>query len=131
MARLLDEPTFQNSSKVYFDTNGDLASTGFVQVRLGKVNDGDRMLALVEANSAWRSSRPEILGIVAAVSEDGQFTNAVCFTSYDAAQDGESRKIPPDILQRGDQMMSLTVGELEFLDLKSPWLDSPNKIDLK
>jgi hypothetical protein len=68
---------------------------------------------------------PAILGIVGAVSQDGQFTNAVYFTSYGAAREGVGRDIPQAVLSRGDEMMSLTVGELEFLDLTSPWLDSP------
>ena len=126
LANALDgDATFRDCTKAYFDTNGDLAATGFVQIRLGQVSDGDRMLTLIEANSAWRTSRPDILGIVAAVSEDGQFTNAVCFTSYDAAHEGESQHIPADVLNRGDEMMSLIVGELEYLDLRTPWLDSP------
>ncbi len=127
MGKLLDgEATFQNSTKVYVDTNGDLTSTGFVQVRLGRVSDGDRMLALIEGNSSWRTSRPEILGIVGAVTADGQFINAVYFTTYDAARKGQGQDIPPDVLNRSAEMMSLTVGTLEFLDLKSPWLYSPN-----
>jgi hypothetical protein len=118
------EPTIQHFTKVYFDTNGDLNSTGFVQVRLGRVSDGDRMLALIEGNSSWRTSRPDILGIVVAASAEGQFANAVYFTSYDAASEGEREDIPPDVLNRGDEMMSLIVGELEFLDLTDPWIDS-------
>jgi hypothetical protein len=119
------EPAIQTSTKVYFDTNGDLNSTGFVQIRLGQVSDGDRMLALIDGNSSWRTSRPDILGIAGAVSEGGQFTNAVYFTSYEAASEGEGKDIPREVHARGDEMMSLIVGELEYLDLKDPWLGWP------
>ena len=127
MEKLLDgEATFQNCNKVYYDVNGDLNSTEFVQIRLGRVSDGDRMLALIHGNSLWRTSRPDILGIVGAVSDDGQFTNAVYFTSYEASIElDEGNDIPPDVRVRGVEMMSLLVGELEYLDLKDPWLDSP------
>lgn len=127
MEKLLDvEATFQDCTKVYSDTDGDLNSTGFVQIRLGRVNDGDRMLALIEGNSAFRRSSPDILAIVGAISTDGGFTNAVYFTSYEASRQlDEGKDIPPDVQARGNEMMSLLVGELEYLDLKEPWLDSP------
>jgi hypothetical protein len=123
---LAGEAAFEDSTKVYFDTNGDLSLTGFVQIRLGHVSDGDRMLALIEGNSSWRTSRPEILGIMGVVSAGGQFTNAVYFTSYEAAHGlDDSEAIPADVRARGAEMMSLLGGELEYLDLKNPWLDAP------
>ena len=60
------------------------------------------------------TSRPDILGIVGAVSEDGGFTNAVYFTSNDAASEGERKDIPPEVLNRGDEMMSLASESWSF-----------------
>ncbi len=30
--------------------------------------------------------------------------------------------MPSDVQARGEEMMTLVVGELEYLDLKDPWL---------
>jgi hypothetical protein len=118
------EPTVQTSTQVYFDTNGDLNSTGFVQVRFGQLGNVDRMMALMAENSPWRTSRAEILGIVGVDFGDGRFTNLVYFNSYDTAHDGE-KDLPPDVRTRMDEMRSLLVGELEVLDLKNPWFGWP------
>lgn len=120
------EPAIQTSTRVYSDTNGDLNSTGFVQIRSGEVSDGDRMLDLIEGNSSFRTAHEDILGIVGVVSDDGGFTNAVYFTSYEASRRlDEDNDMPPDVQARGEEMMTLVVGEPEYLDLKDPWLGCP------
>jgi hypothetical protein len=120
------EPAIQTSTRVYSDTNGDLNSTGFVQIRSGQVSDGDRMLDLMEGNSSFRTAHEDILGIVGVVSDDGGFTNAVYFTSYEAScRLDEDNDMPSDVQARGEEMMTLVVGEPEYLDLKDPWLGCP------
>lgn len=120
------EPAIQTSTRVYSDTNGDLNSTGFVQIRSGEVSDGDRMLDLMEGNSSFRTAHEDILGIVGVVSDDGGFTNAVYFTSYEASRRlDEDNDMPSDVQARGEEMMTLVVGEPEYLDLKDPWLGCP------
>jgi hypothetical protein len=120
------EPAIQTSTRVYSDTNGDLNSTGFVQIRSGEVSDGDRMLDLMEGNSSFRTAHEDILGIVGVVSDDGGFTNAVYFTSYEAScRLDEDNDMPSDVQARGEEMMTLVVGEPEYLDLKDPWLGCP------
>jgi hypothetical protein len=120
------EPAIQTSTRVYSDTNGDLNSTGFVQIRSGQVSDGDRMLDLIEGNSSFRTAHEDIPGIVGVVSDDGGFTNAVYFTSYEASRRlDEDNDMPPDVQARGEEMMTLVVGEPEYLDLKDPWLGCP------
>ena len=117
------EPAIQTSTKVYFDTNGDLNSTEFVQVGSGMVSDVDLMLALIEGNSSWRTYRPDILGIVGADFGAGQFTYAAYFTSHDTAREvDDGKNMPLEVKARTDEMTSLVTGELEYLDLKDPWL---------
>lgn len=117
------EPAIQTSTKVYFDTNGDLNSTEFVKVGSGMVSDVDLMLALIEGNSSWRTSRPDILGIVGADFGAGQFTYAAYFTSHDTAREvDDGKNMPLEVKARMDEMTSLVTGELEYLDLKDPWL---------
>jgi hypothetical protein len=120
------EPAIQTSTKVYFDTNGDLNSTEFVKVGLGTLSDVDSMLALIEGNSSWRTSRPDILGIVGADFGAGQFTYAAFFTSHDTAREvDEGENMPQEVRARMDKMTSLVIGELEYLDLMDPWLGWP------
>jgi hypothetical protein len=126
MEKLFDgEATFQDSTNAYIDTAGDLDSAGFVQVMTGQVSDPERGMALMGDNSSWRGTRPDILGIVGADFGDGRFTTTIYFTSEAAAREGEGKEIPPDVQARIDEMMSLIVGQLDYLDLRSPWLDSP------
>lgn len=120
-----DEATFQDSKQVYVDAIGDLNSAGFVQVMIGQVSDADRGMALMGDNSSWRGSRSDILGIVGADFGDGRFTTTVYFTSEVEAREGERSAMPPEVQVRMSEMVSLLVGPLEYLDLKSPWLDSP------
>ncbi len=120
------EPAIQTSTKVYSDTNGDLNSTGFVQIRFGQVSDGDRMLKLIEGNSSFRTAHRDVLGIVGVVSDDGGFTSVVYFTSYEASRQlDEENDMPSDVRARGREIMTLLVGELEYQDLKNPWLGWP------
>ena len=103
------EPTFQDSTDV--------------QVGSGTVSDVDLMLALIEGNSSWRTSRPDILGIVGADFGAGQFTYAAYFTSHDTAREvDDGKNMPLEVTARMDEMTSLVTGELEYLDLKDPWL---------
>ena len=84
------------------------------------------MLNLIEGNSSFRTAHQDILGIVGIVSDDGGFTNAVYFTSHEASRRlDEDNDLPSDVQTRGEQMLTLVVGELECLDLKYPWLGWP------
>jgi hypothetical protein len=84
------------------------------------------MLDLMEGNSSFRTAHEDIPGIVGVVSDDGGFTNAVYFTSYEASRRlDEDNDMPSDVQARGEEMMTLVVGEPEYLDLKDPWLGCP------
>ena len=49
----------------------------------------------------------------------------IYFESEEAARKGESKPLPAELQAQMQEMMSLSVGQPEFLDLKAPWLDSP------
>lgn len=127
MEKLLDgEATFQDSTDVMVETVGDPDAAGFVQVISGQSSDPDRSQELGTKNlPAQRSLRPDILGSVGVRHEGGRYTMVIYFESEQAAREGERKPPPPDIEADMKEMMSLMVGAPEFLDLKSPWLDSP------
>jgi hypothetical protein len=126
MEKLFDgDVTFQDSTSAYVDTVGDPDTAGFVQVMIGQVSDPERGLALMSDSSLWREVRPDILGMVSAAFGDGQFTTTVYFTSEADARNAERQDPPPEVQARLEEMMSMLVGPMEYLDLTRPWLDSP------
>lgn len=126
METLFDgQPTFQDSNDVQVDTSGDPDAAGFVQVMTGQVTDPDRAKQLMAEQPDMRTLRPDILGSVSVGHEDGKWTMVIYFTSEAEAREGEAKQMPPEALKAMEEMQALSVGQPEFLDLKSPWLDSP------
>ena len=126
MEKLFDgEPTFQDSNDIQVDTSGDPDAAGFVQVMTGQVTDPDRAKQLMAEQPDMRTLRPDILGSVSVGHEDGKWSMVIYFTSEAEAREGEAKEMPPEALKAMEEMQSLSVGQPEFLDLKTPWLDSP------
>jgi hypothetical protein len=119
------EPIFYDSTDVTVEQIGDLDSAGFVQVMSGQVTDPDRAKQLMAEQPDMRSLRPDVLGSVSVGHEDGKWTMVIYFTSEAEARAGEAKEMPPEALAVMEQMNALSVGQPEFLDLKTPWLDSP------
>lgn len=123
----MEEPTFQDSSRVEVDVSGDPDSAGFVQVMQGRTSDPDRARQLMAQDSSadWAAFRPDIIGSVSVEHHDGGYTMALYFTSEEAAREGERKEPPPQMKAVMEEMDSLSVGETAFFDLKQPWLFSP------
>ncbi len=122
----VDEPTFQDSTDVLTDVREDMDSAGFVQVMTGRTRDEERSKQLMAQTRDVRIEwRPDILGQVAVGHGDGRFTMINYFTSESAAREGERKELPDELRQMGQEMMSLSDGMPQFLDLLTPWLDSP------
>jgi hypothetical protein len=120
------EATFDDSEDVVTDVVGDPDTAGFVQVMRGRTTDARRVREIMaESSSQWPAFRPDILGSLDALHDDGRFTMAVYFTSEQAAREGEKKEPPAEIRAQMEEMNSLSAGEPEFLDLRNPWLYSP------
>ena len=119
------DATFQDSTDVTIEENGDLDSAGFVQVMSGQVTDPDRAKQLMADQPDMRELRPDVLGSVSVGGEDGKWTMVIYFKSEAEAREGEAKEMPPEALKAMQEMQTLAVGQPEFLDLKTPWLDSP------
>jgi len=117
------EATFRDSSDVQVDTSGDPDAAGFVQVMTGQVSDQDRAKELMAQMPDMRALRPDILGSVNVGQDDGKWTMVIYFKSEKDAREGESKEMPPEALRAMEEMQSLSVGQPEFLDLKTPWMD--------
>ena len=120
------EVTFRDGIDVTIDVSGDPDAAGFVQVMQGRASDPERARDLMAQNpDEWAAFRPEILGRVAVVYEDGSYTMAMYFVTEDAAREGERKEPPPKLKAQMGEMSRLVAGEPEFLDLPQPWLYSP------
>ena len=91
----------------------------------GQVTDPDRSKQLMAQMPDMRALRPDILGSVSVGHEDGKWTMVIYFSSEAEAREGEKKEMPPEMAATMEEMQSLSVGEPAFLDLKTPWLDSP------
>ena len=117
---------FEDSEDVLVDAVGDFDAAGFVQVITGRTTDPRRARELMHADSEeWRAFRPDVLGSVDVLQDDGRFTMAVYFTSEQEAREGERKEPPAELRAQMEELNRLAAGEMEFLDLKNPWLYSP------
>jgi hypothetical protein len=118
--------TFIDSEDVVPDVTGDPDRARFVQVLSGRATNPRRARQIMDQSSAQsRDFRPEILGSLNVMQDDGSFTMAIYFTSEQEAREGERKEPPPELAAQMEELNSLAAGPLEFLDLKDPWLYSP------
>ena len=113
---------FESTDVTTSQSGGGSDDAGFVQVMQGKVNDIEAARALgkrMEEDMPRR--RPDVIGDVNVMSEDGTFYNLIYFTSVEEARKGEKAMAedPPASMEEWGQLM---VGEMTFWDLEDPWL---------
>jgi hypothetical protein len=127
MAKLFDsDPVFRDSTRVLVDVRGNPDDAGFVQVMQGASSDPDRAWKLMEQDDTdWSAFRPDILGSVSIGHADGRWTMVNYFTSEAEARAGEQKEAPAELQQQMEELMSLSTGEPEFLDIPEPWFTSP------
>jgi hypothetical protein len=121
------EPTFQESTDVVADVNGDPDRAGFVQVMQGRGNDPERAKELMAQDAdRWAELRPDVIGSLAIGHDGGGYTMVMYFTSEAEAREGERQELPPDLQAQMEEMNKLNIGEPEFYDLKNPVMSSPD-----
>jgi hypothetical protein len=126
--RLFDgEVTFLDSDDVTLDLIGDPDRAGFVQVMQGQVTDPQRAKELMAQfpQDAMADLRPDMLGSVMIGHDDGRWTQVLYFTSEAEAREGERKEPPPEWRATMEELTKLSVGEPDFIDLRSPVLQSP------
>ena len=114
------ETRFADYDDVILLGPGGSDAAGFVQVMQGQVVDVERERAMTR-DFAQRPMdfRPDILGGVAAIGDDGTFVQAIYFTSEAEAREGEQKPMPPDMQEMMEQSQANTT-EISFIDLTSP-----------
>ncbi|HEY3926543.1 MAG TPA: hypothetical protein VGL75_18435 [Acidothermaceae bacterium] len=117
-----DDITFHNSSEMEILLGGGDDSAGFVQVLQGRTNDEAQMRTTGrEIQDRLHALRPDILGVVVAFHGDGGFTQAIYFSSEEAAR--ASEKALGNDSELSQRLRATIEGDLTFFDLKEPDFD--------
>jgi hypothetical protein len=116
-----DDVTFHDCEEVDIAFGGGTDSAGFVQVIQGRAKDQAEMRRVgTEVEEDLHALRPDILGITIAWHGNGGFTQAVYFTSQEAARAAETGMQGSELSRR---FMLLMDGEMTFYDLTEPDFD--------
>ena len=121
MMSLMDGPVeFHDCDDVTLFMDGGSDRAGFVQIIQGKVEDPDRIKAMLADTSMLHEMRPDIIGGTLALEPDGTFTETIAFRDEDSAREGEKMEPPAEVRSELESMM---VGA-RFYDLHHPWFES-------
>jgi hypothetical protein len=98
----------------------------FVQVMRGRTSDPVRAKELMDQFPLedMKTLRPEILGSLTIWRDDGEWAQAIFFTSEAEAREGE-RIEPPQAWQGVMEQLMKLGDQPEFLDIRRPVLHSP------
>lgn len=119
------EPDFLDCDNVQVMLDGGSDDAGFVQVMRGRSDDVARMHSLFLSHSDdMRKARPEIIGGLMLDGGNGQYVEAIYFTSEADARNGEASEPPDEIRAEIEEAMGL-MGDATYFDLKDPILRSP------
>ena len=120
------EATFDDFDDVVVLGPGGSDQAGFVQVMRGRVVDVERERAMAQELSQMPSDfRPDIIGGVEGLKDDGTFVMAMYFTSEAEAREGEKKPIPADMQAMMEEGKANTI-EMTFIDLSKPVFHAPS-----
>jgi hypothetical protein len=126
MQQFVSDVDFHDCNRVMLLGGGGSDAAGFVQVMQGHVDDPgniDRLESLFgDQEDVMKEARPDILGEVIAVHDDGNgYSNLVYFTSEADARANEGKELPPAAAAMLEEAMKLAPIDAYF-DLTEPHL---------
>ena len=112
---------FHDCTEVMTYGEAPARGAGFVQVMEGRITNLQRLREMSEkVDSVMRRERPDVLGWIAAVHEDGAgCTQAVYFRDEASAREAEGREPSPEAMQVMTETQSLFQVS-EYTDLHTP-----------
>ena len=114
--------TFSDSEDVDEFMGGGSDDAGFVQVMKGHGVSRDRMRAMDEHFEQHGTGlRPDLLGGLRVWTGPDRYVEVAYFTSEAEAREGEKREPPAELVDAMREFEELS-RNLEFIDLKEPWL---------
>ena len=122
MAKVTDDVVVHDCSRVATLFGGGKDNAGFVQVIQGRIKDRAKAEEFfgrtAEAEKVLGGARPDVIGEVIAVHDDGDtYTDVVYFSSEEEARANETKPMPPEAQQMMDEMEA-AIEITEFLDLR-------------
>jgi hypothetical protein len=118
----INEPSIADYDDVILVRGGGSDEAGFVQVMVGHAANPDRARQLTrDLAQVGADFRPDILGGLVGIRDDGSLVQAFYFTSEQGAREGEKLEPPAEFREGFDEESQLT-SEVRFLDLTEPWL---------
>ena len=115
-----EPPTFADYDDVLTFRGGVSPGAGFVQAMLGSVSDADRERELSRAFVSLDSDmRPDLLGGIIGIGDDGRFAQAMYFSSEAEARVGEQSDVPAEMAEGFAEEQQL-ITEIRYLDLTAP-----------
>lgn len=113
---------FHETTDVQVMHHGHPDDAHFVQVMEGHVADRERAVELEhESDSMLSELRPDLLGVMTAFFDDGEFTEVAYFRSEEEAREGESRELPDAAASQFAEWERVMKVE-RYLDVRDPWL---------
>ncbi len=117
-------PTFYNCTDVTEFMGGGSDDAGFVQLMIYKPSDLNKAKELNKKfENMDMSGRPDIIGGTSAVSSDGTVIDTNYFTSEAEARAGEKAEMPAEMQEMMKEYQEV-MGNVEYVDIKDPWLQS-------
>ena len=114
--------TFTDSDDVETFLAGGSNDAGFVQVMKGSRTDRDQLHAMDKSFVEHAPSfRPDLIGVLRVWSGPDAYVEVAYFTSEAEAREGETKEPPAELADQMSQFEELTAN-IEFLDLREPWL---------
>ncbi len=114
--------TFSDSEDVDEFMGGGSDDAGFVQVMKGHGVSRDRMRAMDEQFEQHGTGlRPDLLGGLRVWTGPDRYVEVAYFTSEAEAREGEQREPPAELADAMREFEELS-RNMEFIDLKEPWL---------
>ena len=116
--------TFADYADALTFRGGVSANAGFVQAMLGTVSDAERERELSRAFvSLDTDMRPDLLGGIVGVRDDGRFAQAMYFSSEAEARAGEQSGVPEEMAASFAEEQQL-ITEIRYLDLTRPMIST-------
>ena len=121
MTKTVDDVVVHDCSRIETLFGGGKDDAGFVQVMRGQIRDAKKADEMFEhsadAERVLRSVRPDVIGEVVAIHDDGTgYTDFVYFSSEQEARSAETREMPADAQAMMSEFESALAVE-EYLDL--------------
>ena len=119
------DASFEDFDDVIVMGPGGSDDAGFVQIMRGHVADIEKEREMAAKMSSMPTDfRPDIIGAVECLKEDGSFVMAMYFTSEAEARVGEKKPMPPEMKELMEEGQSNTT-DITFIDLSAPKFQSP------